>query len=384
MTDDEVRVEISSSSGGIENTVKIRNEQDLQVAVEALELAARYEFSEVNLDIRSDSSGEELSELVEDIKQVEKELDGVEDDVDEILQESVSDSDLEAELSDLQKQFNEKFSELISELDEQHTPGNFHSFTDREKNREDSDSQSEASSEDDQEQKEEDAADETEETGEDSSYMEVNKPSKTVPELVEDGLVDVDTPVSYSEFKDLTETEQQVAIFESLKEIQPATKVEVADDILETNVDDSNGKRAKYVESRLRNQMSDFVDQDKRSTARGKNPYEYAEEGFDFESSSEEDGDAEEEAVEQSSVERNAEAMAEDAPSTAEKGAYDLEWMTIDEAVEEYKSDMSTKYILCIRSMTSFTSTIMAEKHAEEGEGAVWAVSEELIDDFVR
>ena len=373
MREETLTVEFSSSDGGMENTVKIRDEQDLQVAVEALQLAARYEF-DADIEVTSGSSGEEVSELVERTEQLEEELDGAEQDIGELIEESVSDSDLESRLSEFQEEVIEKLSEMIVGKAETAFSSSDEDVESRESGS--TGPEDEESSEDNQEQDEDESADETEEDSDDSSYMEVNEPSKTVAEIVKDALVDVDTPLDYEEFKDLTETEQQVAIYEAMLRVQPGTKVEIADEILDSDVRDSNGKRAKYVENRLNNQMSDFVDTGRRSIGRGRNPIVFAEAGFDFEEDSE-GGDQED--VE----DRDSEEASDGTGSEVEKGAYDLEWKTVDQAVADYKDIDDLKYLLCIRSMKAYTSPLMAENHAEEGEGAVWAASEDLPEEFV-
>jgi len=151
----------------------------------------------------------------------------------------------------------------------------------------------------------------------------------------------------------------------------------------------------------------------------GKDPWEYAESGFDFQVSSEQeeeelDLDKTQQSNEEMSsddnggdesdfsnrtcpIDEDTEEMAEDAPEPDEddeednssetsgssrKGAFGCEWKTIDEAVENYKSDDDGKFLLCVRSMSAFTSPMMAQKHAEEDEGEVWAAAEKIPDEF--
>jgi len=331
MTDDELRVEISSSDGGMENTVKIRGEEDLQVAVEALQLAARYEF-DGDIEVFSESSGE-LSELVERIEQLDEELDGVEQDIGELIEESVSDSDLESELSDLQKQFNEKFSELI-ELAEQHTTENFRVFTDEE--------------------------------DDDAALLKETVRNKLRAKVSEKGEVPNSwTPMAEEILEELHD-QGMAQNWGHHRNVMDAT-LDLRRELEKEFESGDDGSGDKYTCSDCGKSFSSVVKT--RSTHHDCHPN----------SGENLDDDGEKEAVEESDPEEE----GEDAPSTAEEGAYDLEWKTVDEAVGDYKDSDDLKFLLCIRSMKAYTSPLMAQNHAEEGEGAVWAASEDVPEEFV-
>jgi len=380
MTNESVQVVISSSNGGIENEVKIRNGQDLQVAIETLQLAARYEFDEdLAVEVDSDSSDTELEELVEKIEQLGEELDGVEQNVGELI-EDVSSSVDEKDLEEVRASLDEVEDEVAS-----------------------LEYQSSLVREDPSDEDEEDSESVESDSGESPDFD-----SMTVPELVDQGLVDVDPPYSYDEFKDLADVEKQVALFEAIPGIQPATKVEVADQIFQEEVTNSNGNRAQYVGYRLNKKMLDFLERRRRPTESGKDPFEFAEEGFDFEedtgSGSEETEESGERAEEKSSVERNAEAMADAAPepdveeeddsasdvdpegveesSTPEDSSSDVEWKSIDVAVGEYKDDHGLKYLINREYQKRYTSPMMAQSFASTNDAEDWAAVEELPEGY--
>jgi len=390
MTDNAVHIEISSSNGGMENEVEIRDEQDLQVAVEALQLAARYEFDEeVNVEFDKDSLDEELRDLCEKVEQLDEELDGVEEDVG-ILIEEVSDSVEKGEIEEIRGSVQELKDEINS-LHAQDSP-------------QDNDGQDEQ----DVEEQEPESPD-SENPARDKSDFSIE--DLELPEIVDQDKVEIDPPYSYDEFKSLSELRQKAVIYDTVVEIQPATKVEVADEILESDVTDSNGKRAQYVGYRLENKISN-LSRRRRPLDQGKDPWEYAESGFDFQVSSEQDEEEEELDLDESqqsneSVERNPEAMAEDAPepdadeeeepdpeeqqaededtgegSDPVSDVEDIQWKSIQEAVGEYKDDHGLKYLINREHEKRYTSPMMAQSFASTNQAEDWAAVEELPEGY--
>jgi hypothetical protein len=381
MTDEYVNLKITSSDGGLENNLKITKAEDLQVAVEQLELAARYQFGE-DFAVDSGSDGEEFSEELEELRDAVEDINGVDEERFQDLEERLYDSQklLDTGYSEFQemKETLEDLSEMLDELGHIDPPRRFEDKSEGEAEAES------GNSEDDLQEDEPDTEQDQEADEEDDEGPDLG--SKTIPEIVEEQLIEVESPpYSYDEFKDFSYTEQQAAIYAQLLLIQPATKEEVTDAMVEGEPENAE---VQYIYQRL-DDMSTHIDKRKRPSDSPRDPFEYAEAGFDFEDESdqaEQDVDAGEGEETQRELDLDKSQLPDDSQDDGdeadsgeepEKGAYGFEWMTIDEAVEKYTSDKSTKFLLCIRSMKSYTSPMLAENHAEEDEGEVWAVTDE-------
>lgn len=319
MTDEAVLIDISSNSGGMENEVEIRDEQDLQVAVEALQLAARYEFEEwVGLEFDSDSTDDEMSDLVGRVEQLDEELDSVEDDVGELI-EDVSDSVEKEDVEEIRESIQELKDEVDSLLDQ--------SSQDREKQ-------------------------ENEESSDDSSReYTCSDCGKSFDSVVETRSTHHDCNTEESEEED-TKPEEKKA--ESGKEECPHCGDEF----------DPRG---------LNNHEPNCSE----------NPENHGEE---------------------SSVDRNAEAISEDAPepnveeeddsasdvdpervddsSTPVDSSKDVEWKSINEAVGEYKDDHGLKYLINREHEKRYTSPMLAQSFASTNDAEDWAAVEELPEGF--
>lgn len=379
MTEDHLRLEVTSSDGGLENTIKIRTIEDLELAVAALETAGEYEFEEtVELSEQEDqySPTEDIVELREDFDDLESQVEAlVEAGGEEVGRsageprdkEEESDSDSDSHVEDIiQEQNSEKLeSDDAVSSEEEHVDES------------EGDPEAESPNEDDESSESKEGEEEEDEHVDESEELDLS--SRPIPEIVEQGLVEVYPPYSYSEFKDLSYTEQQAVIYRKVLEIQPATKEEVTEELLDG---DGSSAQVQYVYQRLDDLHDNGqVDRNRRPSDSPRDPYEYAEEGFDFEAvSSSEAADGEETEESKGSGKEDETDPGEDSGD----GAYGFEWKTIDEAIEEYKDDRSTKFLLCIETMSSFTSPISAENHADDEDAEVWTASEELPDDFVK
>jgi len=410
MTDDDaLHVQILSGEGGMQNELKISDEEDLQVAVEVLQLAARYQFGddfrvETGPNQGVDQLAEELSEIDGNVAELievvdERTSSAVDEERFQKLEESVHDIQkvLDSNFTEFQN-LNERLERLSEMMQNQEQVDSSRSSEDE------SEGEPEAESVDtgDDLQDEEPAAEEVQEADEEE-HEDLDLSRMKAESILEEDLIEIDTPYSYEEFKDLPDAKQRAVLYDAVLTIQPATKIEVADHVLDSEVTDSNGKRAQYVGYRLDNKVSN-LSRRRRPTDQGKAPWEFAEHGFDFEGSpdqeeeedvetdseepeeSEDEEDTETSDEEKSSVERSAAAMAEDAPPSedADEGAYGFEWKTVEEAIEDYKKEDDKNYLLCIRSMKSFTAPISAKTHSQEDEGEVWAAAEKLPDDFLQ
>jgi hypothetical protein len=417
MTDEYVNLKITSSDGGLENNLKITKTEDLQVAVEQLELAARYQFGEEFTEYFGPDQ-ETLEDELEDLRKLVKDLSSVDgkrfDEIEERL-DSLRDyvgkglsefQEMKAKIEELEnsedravEELLERFQQAGKDADEGNTSDVAEARSDEESTVESGghEDQSEAEAEsgntaDDLQEDEPDTEQDQEADEEDDEAPDLG--SKTIPEIVEEQLIEVESPpYSYDEFKDVSYTEQQAAIYAQLLRIQPATKEEVTDAMIEGEPENAE---VQYIYQRL-DDMSTHIDKKKRPSDSPRDPFEYAEAGFDFEDESdqaEQDVDAGEGEETQRELDIDKSQLPDDSQDDGdeadsdeepEKGDYGFEWMTIDEAVEKYKSDKSTKFLLCIRSMKSYTSPMLAENHAEEGEGEVWAVTDEHPpDEFIQ
>ncbi|WP_313694235.1 hypothetical protein [Halorarum halobium] len=388
MTDDALNVQILSSEGGMQNELKISDGEDLQVAIEALQLAARFEFGE---DYTVDT-GSDQDPVVDEIRELSDKVESLDDVDDERFQE------IEDRLDKLRDFLGKGFSEFQEMKDKVEDLQEASAVVTEDKEST-GDSRLDSFEENGSEEQEDSEPTEQEEDSSDEEDDSPDLSRMSARDIVEEDLVDIDVPYSYDDFKDLSEAKQRAVLYSMVLSVQPATKVEVADTTLESDVTDSNDKRAQYIGYRLENKVS-YITQRRRPTDQGKDPYEFAEEDFDFEEyDSQEEGaedgseevEDEEDTVtsdeEKSSVERTAEAMAEDAPPPSEdtdEGAYGLEWQTVEQAIADYKEDDDKNYLLCIRSMKSFAAPISAKTHSEEDEGEVWAAAEELPDEFLQ
>jgi len=402
MTDDDaLHVQILSGEGGMQNELKITEEEDLQVAVEALQLAARYQFGEgfeldTGPDQEVDQLAEQLSEIDDNVAELIQVVAGKQERFQK-LEDRLYDSQklLDTGFSEFQKMKEtlEDLSEMLRNQEHVDSPRRFEDKSEGEPEAE-SGSTGDDLQEEGPEAEEVQAADGEEDDSPDLSRLNAEA-------ILEEDLVEVDVPYSYDEFKDLSDAEKRAVIYDVVQTIQPATKVEVADHILESDVTDSNGKRAQYVGYRLENKVSN-LSRRRRPTDQGKDPWEFAESGFGFEEESDHEGQDDEDVEDGSGKSEETQGELDldksqlpddsaddtdeaDSEEESEEGAYGFEWMSVDEAVEKYKEDKSTKFLLCIRSMKSYTSPMLAEKHAEEDEGEVWAVTDEHPpDDFVQ
>ena len=350
--DDEIAVRIQAD--GLDNELKIRNVEDLQVAIEYLQLAARYQFDvDISEKVR-DGFNEELIERVEKL--------------DEKIEKGQMMVNKEVEITEEMRRFNSLVQDFLEEKDHIDVRRDQEKSVSSNKGG-NGDSESSSSTDEDEESEDEDQDPEVESEEEEE---EQDLSSKTIPEIVEEQLVDVESPpYSYDEFKDFSYTEQQAAIYAQLLLIQPATKEEVADALIKG---EPGNTETQYVYQRL-DDLTPHVDKRRRPSDSPRDPYEYAEEGFDSEDASDSGDESSDDAEED---------VDDSLDQKTDEGIYGLEWKTIDVAVQEYRNDSSKKFLLCIRSMSSFTSPTMAENHAEEDEGEVWAASEELPDDFVK
>jgi uncharacterized protein (UPF0212 family) len=329
VTEGTLNIEISSSSGGMENEVEIRDKQDLQVAVKALQLAARYEFDEeVNVEFGSDSMDEELRDLAERVDQLDEELDGVEQDVGGVI-EDVSSSVGEKDLEELR----EKVSEIQDLVESDHDSVN----------REDDESSSSKT--------EEDLDPEEADTGDDSGgNYTCSDCGKSFDSAVKTRSTHHDCDSEESGEED-SETEDKEA--ESGREECP----HCGEDFDPRGLNKHEPNCSENPENQ-EDEENDSLDLDESQL-----PNE-----------------------EKSSVERNAEAMADAAPEpdTQEEddSSKDVEWKSIKEAVGEYKDDHSLKYLINREHEKRYTSPMMAQSFASTNQAQDWAAVEELPEGY--
>jgi len=364
MTDDEIAVRIQAD--GLDNELKIRNREDLQVAIESLQLAARYQF---DVDISEEDTGEEIQELLDYVERLEEELDGVEEDVGTLIEEvgDAVDEDAVEELSEQVVTLREK----IEEPEEQ---------PDREMKKSIAESKLEAK---------------VRERGEvPSSWREVTK--EVLEEMKEEGILSEDATIRTIE--DYTKVLRR-HLEESLSSDQGGNGDSESSSPTDEKKDlgEESGDKEDYTCSdcgktfdsavKTRETHHDCVSDSEKSEvseddelSSGEEECPHCGELFDPRGLNRHEPNCSENPENQEEEEQ-----VDDSPDRGkEEGVYGLEWKTVDEAVQEYRRDGSKKHLLCIRSMSSFTSPTMAENHAEEDEGEVWAASEELPDDFVK
>jgi len=332
MTDESVHIDISSSSGGMENEVEIRDEQDLLVAVEALQLAARYEFDEwVDVEFGSDSMDEELRDLAERVEQLDEELDGVEQDVGELI-EDVNSSVDQKNLDELREDVSE-----IQDLGESD-----HDSV----NREDDELPSSKTGEDpDPEEQEVDSGDDS---GGDYTCSDCGKSFDSA----------VKTRSTHHDCdseecgKEDSEKEEKEA--ESGKKECP----HCGDRFDPRGLNKHEPNCSENPENQEEDEEDDSLDLDKS---------QLPDEG-------------------KSSVERNAEAMADNAPEPdveeQDDSSKDVEWKSIKEAVGEYKDNHSLKYLINREHEKRYTSPMMAQSFASTNQAQDWAAVEELPEGY--
>lgn len=369
MTDGSLQVEILSSDGGIQQQVKITDSEDLQHAIEALKLAAKYELGE---DIVHYADPEEDEEEVENLRDKVAEVRDLVESNTEALEERIS--YLDSDVQELNRDIDglQKDREISEKLDEEEDSEGETDDVDR-----------------DNRQLQDDQEDEEPDDAKSESLLE----ELELPEIVEQEEVETNPPYSYEEFKDLSKVEKQVAIYEAVRSIQPATKKAVANEVLDQYVTNSNSKEAQYIGRRLENQMSPHLERQKRERSIGKEPWEYAEDGYEFNDEVDpatqrsEDPDKGNGEV-SDSIERNAEAMVRDAPEPDEDTADnedstdDIEWKSIREAVGEYEEDSGLKHLINREYKKSYSSTMMAQSFASTNDAEDWAAVEELPEEF--
>lgn len=363
------------------STVYVRGENlDLEIspeseagwrrAVEIVRIAA----SADGVEISTGDSGEQPDAdfFVGEVENLRSQLDSLENQLDQVTDNFVSEQELGYKFEELQEDLEESESPEADRLAEMQA-----SIDRLESKVEEMQSVDEQSEESSQEDTSEESDKESTENDSGNGFDEEKK-EMSVDDLSKNGLVDVGSDYSHDEFKNLSDTEQEVAVYEAVKEKQPAKKQEVADQLYQIAIEDSNSKEAQYVGSVLE-RMDESLDDDRREVKKGRNPTVYAESGY-FDSSEETDSDDDLEEDERNTVEeQNVEEEEEDESVSID----DIEWVGIREAVNQYKNDQSLSYLINRESRKSFKSITTPQALASTKDDMQdWAAVEELPEEF--
>jgi hypothetical protein len=387
MTEDELHVQILSSDGGLENELKIRNAEDLQVAIEVLQLAARYTFDQ-DFAVSTGPDQDAVKEKLQKLREVVEDLETVDE---ERLRK------LEERLYYSQKLLDEQFSpsqevkEKIEEFGEM-LRGQEHVDPPR-RAVDESEGGAEAESGDFGDDSVKDATD-TDEVA-DQALLE-----KTVRDRLRSKVEQRDElPGSWSdltqEILDELHEEDMAKNWNHHRSVMDATKELRME--LEDEFGSEDGAEEKYTCSDCGKSFSSAVKT--RSTHHNCES--------DAADEEDEEVDVDESQEPNDSVKRNAEAKAEDAPepdaveeeipdpeeqqaededigeeSDPVSDVEDIEWKSIREAVGEYKDDHGLKYLINREYGKRYTSPMMAQSFASTNDAEDWAAVEELPEGY--
>ncbi|MFU1780267.1 hypothetical protein ACM16X_02675 [Haloarcula japonica] len=374
-------------------TITPESEEEWKTAIRIIRTVAGSEGVEVAIEGSEGSDREPDADFfVGELEEVRSQLDSVERQVESVTDNFVSEQELDYKLEDFQEDLEESHSESVEADQLAEMQASIDMLEERIEEASSTGETGKGGEGDpvEPESRVEEDVDESEEPDSDNGEDSISIGEQEIPEIVDQGLVEVERPFNHEEFKALTKTEQEVAVFEAVREVQPGKKREIADYLYEKEISDSNTKQAQYIAGVLE-RLSEFLDTGEEEVNRGRNPTLYAESGFfDTKQVGESDEDVEEsgdQSLENEDESADTSDEVEETEGEEEDGAPDLEeieWKTIREASAEFRNEMSTSYLINKEERKSFTSPMVAQSVASTEGLEDWAAVEELPEEFKR